>query len=140
MKSIRLIIAGLVMTMGFTGCSSLFYDAKADVLNSIQKGMSKQEVTRILGTPKYRRFDRNIEEWEFVKELHNRGSSAITHIVVNFEDDKVVAMDSFSDPYHPTPVISGGVVIDTPAPVCIKGMHPEDFKKDDAKKILGIRY
>ena len=35
MKTIRLIIAGLVMTMGFTSCSSLFYDAKADVLNSI---------------------------------------------------------------------------------------------------------
>ena len=51
MKTIRLIIVGLVMTMGFTSCSSLFYDAKADVLNSIQKGMSRQEVTKILGTP-----------------------------------------------------------------------------------------
>ena len=40
MKTIRLIIAGLVMTMGFSSCSSLFYDAKVDVLNSIQKGMS----------------------------------------------------------------------------------------------------
>ena len=45
MKTIRLIIAGLVMTMGFSSCSSLFYDAKVDVLNSIQKGMSRQEVT-----------------------------------------------------------------------------------------------
>ena len=51
MKTIRLIIAGLVMTMGFSSCSSLFYDAKVDVLNSIQKGMSRQEVTKILGTP-----------------------------------------------------------------------------------------
>lgn len=58
MKTIRLIIAGLVMTMGFSSCSSLFYDAKVDVLNSIQKGMSRQEVTKILGTPEYRRFDR----------------------------------------------------------------------------------
>ena len=65
MKTIRLIIVGLVMTMGFTSCSSLFYDAKADVLNSIQKGMSRQEVTKILGTPEYRRFDRDIEEWEY---------------------------------------------------------------------------
>ena len=54
MKTIRLIIAGLVMTMGFSSCSSLFYDAKVDVLNSIQKGMSRQEVTKILGTPEYR--------------------------------------------------------------------------------------
>ena len=51
MKTIKLIIAGLVMTMGFSSCSSLFYDAKVDVLNSIQKGMSRQEVTKILGTP-----------------------------------------------------------------------------------------
>lgn len=64
MKTIRLIIAGLVMTMGFSSCSSLFYDAKVDVLNSIQKGMSRQEVTKILGTPEYRRFDRDIEEWD----------------------------------------------------------------------------
>ena len=62
MKTIRLIIAGLVMTMGFSSCSSLFYDAKVDVLNSIQKGMSRQEVTKILGTPEYRRFDRDIPE------------------------------------------------------------------------------
>ena len=61
MKTIRLIIAGLVMTMGFSSCSSLFYDAKVDVLNSIQKGMSRQEVTKILGTPEYRRFDRDID-------------------------------------------------------------------------------
>ena len=61
MKTIRLIIAGQVMTMGFSSCSSLFYDAKVDVLNSIQKGMSRQEVTKILGTPEYRRFDRDIE-------------------------------------------------------------------------------
>ena len=38
MKTIKLIIAGPVMTMGFSSCSSLFYDAKVDVLNSIQKG------------------------------------------------------------------------------------------------------
>ena len=60
MKTIKLIIAGLVMTMGFSSCSSLFYDAKVDVLNSIQKG-SRQEVTKILGTPEYRRFDRDID-------------------------------------------------------------------------------
>ena len=49
MKTIKLIIAGLVMTMGFSSCSSLFYDAKVDVLNSIQKGMSRQEVAASTG-------------------------------------------------------------------------------------------
>ena len=74
MKTIRLIIAGLVMTMGFSSCSSLFYDAKVDVLNSIQKGMSRQEVTKILGTPEYRRFDRDIEEWEYSRVLSGKSN------------------------------------------------------------------
>ena len=116
MKTIRLIIAGLVMTMGFTSCSSLFYDAKADVLNSIQKGMSRQEVTKILGTPEYRRFDRDIEEWEYSRVLSGKSNITRTQIVVTFEGGRVVAM------------VSGGVVIDSPVPVYVKGMHPEDFR------------
>ena len=82
MKTIRLIIAGLVMTMGFSSCSSLFYDAKVDVLNSIQKGMSRQEVTKILGTPEYRRFDRDIEEWEYSRVLSGKSNISRTQIVV----------------------------------------------------------
>ena len=78
MKTIRLIIAGLVMTMGFSSCSSLFYDAKVDVLNSIQKGMSRQEVTKILGTPEYRRFDRDIEEWEYSRVLSGKSNISRT--------------------------------------------------------------
>ena len=73
------------MTMGFTSCSSLFYDAKADVLNSIQKGMSRQEVTKILGTPEYRRFDRDIEEWEDSRVLSSKSNITRTQIVVTFE-------------------------------------------------------
>ena len=80
MKTIRLIIAGLVIAVGFSNCSSLFYDAKADVLNSIQKGMSRQEITNILGTPEFRRFDRDIEEWEYSRELSNRGNITKTQI------------------------------------------------------------
>ena len=128
MKTIRLIIAGLVMTMGFTSCSSLFYDAKADVLNSIQKGMSRQEVTKILGTPEYRRFDRDIEEWEYSRVLSGKSNITRTQIVVTFEGGRVVAMDSFSREPCTLPVVSGGVVIDSPVPVYVKGMHPEDFR------------
>lgn len=128
MKTIRLIIAGLVIAVGFSSCSSLFYDAKADVLNSIQKGMSRQEITNILGTPEFRRFDRDIEEWEYSRELSNRGNITKTQIVVSFEDGKVVAMDSFSGEPSPLPIVPGGVVIDSSAPVYVKGMHPEEFR------------
>ena len=105
MKTIRLIIAGLVMTMGFSSCSSLFYDAKVDVLNSIQKGMSRQEVTKILGTPEYRRFDRDIEEWEYSRVLSGKSNISRTQIVVTFEGGRVVAMDSFSGEPRTLPVV-----------------------------------
>ena len=128
MKTIRLIIAGLVMTMGFSSCSSLFYDAKVDVLNSIQKGMSRQEVTKILGTPEYRRFDRDIEEWEYSRVLSGKSNITRTQIVVTFEGGRVVAMDSFSGEPRTLPVVPSEVVIDSPAPVYVRGMHPEDFR------------
>ncbi len=119
MKTIRLIIAGLVMTMGFSSCSSLFYDAKVDVLNSIQKGMSRQEVTKILGTPEYRRFDRDIEEWEYSRVLSGKSNISRTQIVVTFEGGRVVAMDSFSGEPRTLPVVPSEVVIDSPAPVYV---------------------
>ena len=128
MKTIKLIIAGLVMTMGFSSCSSLFYDAKVDVLNSIQKGMSRQEVTKILGTPEYRRFDRDIEEWEYSRVLSGKSNISRTQIVVTFEGGRVVAMDSFSGEPRTLPVVPSEVVIDSPAPVYVRGMHPEDFR------------
>ena len=116
MKTIRLIIAGLVMTMGFSSCSSLFYDAKVDVLNSIQKGMSRQEVTKIL------------EEWEYSRVLSGKSNISRTQIVVTFEGGRVVAMDSFSGEPRTLPVVPSEVVIDSPAPVYVRGMHPEDFR------------
>lgn len=116
------------MTMGFSSCSSLFYDAKVDVLNSIQKGMSRQEVTKILGTPEYRRFDRDIEEWEYSRVLSGKSNISRTQIVVTFEGGRVVAMDSFSGEPRTLPVVPSEVVIDSPAPVYVRGMHPEDFR------------
>lgn len=125
MKTIRLIIAGLVMTMGFSSCSSLFYDAKVDVLNSIQKGMSRQEVTKILGTPEYRRFDRDIEEWEYSRVLSGKSNISRTQIVVTFEGGRVVAMDSFSGEPRTLPVVPSEVVIDSPARFMSGGCTPK---------------
>ena len=160
MKTIRLIIAGLVMTMGFSSCSSLFYDAKVDVLNSIQKGMSRQEVTKILGTPEYRRFDRDIEEWEYSRVLSGKSNISRTQIVVTFEGGRVVAMDSFSgnnslncvqcaslmalytfdDDKMKVLNIFAPNIVDPENYEAILDVIDSLFKKDDAKKILGIRY
>lgn len=128
MKTIRVIIAGLAMTMGLTGCSSLFYNTKGEVLNQIQDGMSMKEVTQLLGAPEYRRFDQGMEEWEYLRVLSNN-IGVTTHIIVNFEDGKVVAMDSFAGASRSAPAISGEVVIDSPSPVYVKGMYPEAFRR-----------
>ena len=34
-------------------------------LMKVQEGMSRQEISKIFGTPEYRRFDRGMEEWEY---------------------------------------------------------------------------
>ncbi len=98
---------------------------KADVLNSIQKGMSRQEVTKILGTPEYRRFDRDIEEWESSRVLSGKSNISRTQIVVTFEGGRVVAMDSFSGEPRTLPVVPSEVVIDSPVPVYVRGCTPK---------------
>ncbi len=122
----------LVIAASCAGCSSLFYDAKTSVLQQIHKGMSKQEVTELLGEPQYRRFDPELEEWEYYKNL---SSSGYTTVIVTFEGDKVYALDSFSDPRPPAPpvvVTSPDVTVSTPGNPSHshgRGMRAADFQK-----------
>lgn len=121
----------LVIAASCAGCSSLFYDAKTSVLQQIHKGMSKQEVTELLGEPQYRRFDSELEEWEYYKYL---SSSGHTTIILTFDGDKVYALDSFSDPRPTAPpvvVTSPDVTVDTPDRFHShgRGMRAADFQK-----------
>lgn len=102
-----------------------FYDTTPDVLQRIQKGMSKQGITQILGSPQYRRFDQNIEEWEYTKVLP--GSSGRTSIIVSFEGDKVVAMDSFAAPQLSVSV-PNEVSVSSPT-IFVRGMRSADFQR-----------
>lgn len=130
MKTIRQTIMWLVLAMGLTSCSGLFYDVKADALRSVQKGMTKQEVTRLLGEPQFRRFDRDLDEWEYSKMV---AGSGYTTIIVSFEEDKVVAMDSFpAANCHPAPSVTVGpseVVVAPPVTVYLKGIREPEFQR-----------
>lgn len=138
----------LAIAIGCTSCASLFYDVPTDVLHDIQQGMSKQEVTALLGKPKYRRFDLDLEEWEYNKYL---SASGYTTIIVSFEAGKVFALNSFSGSQPATPqvtVASGDVMFTTPGTECTTDIHPEDFQsfyekvrlrpfKDDQLEMMG---
>lgn len=78
------------------------YKASRDAILKIEKGMSKREVTNLLGNPDYRRFDHDLEQWEFIKVDQLFGTKTI--ILVDFDNDRVVNMDSFNGNNDPAPV------------------------------------
>lgn len=130
MKTMKLTFALLVIALGMSSCAALFGTSK-DVLMSVQKGMTQQEVASILGKPDYRRFDHNTEDWEYVKPI--AGNSGGTVITIGFEDGRVVAMDSFQDKpappvaLYPTVEVSGGPV-SRPHVSVGRGMNDAEFQ------------
>lgn len=130
MDIIRRTIIWLAFAIGLTSCSSLFYDLRSDVLQNIQKGMSKQEVSKLLGEPQFRRFDRDFDEWEYSKCISGNG---YTTIIVSFEDGKVVGMDSFATydnrPVQSVTVAPNEVVVSPPHTIYTKGMPEIEFQR-----------
>lgn len=63
-------------------------------LMKVEEGMSKQEITKIFGTPDYRRFDRGIEEWEYRSLSVVTGEYKVT--VITFDDGRVSGMDTYN--------------------------------------------
>lgn len=95
MKKKRIIIGFAMYMLAMTSCSSIFY-SKGNILEKIETGMSPQEVTDLLGKPEYRRLDYGLEEWEFQKYL-NALDKEPTVIIIRFEDNQLVYMDSFKE-------------------------------------------
>ncbi|AVM51845.1 Beta-barrel assembly machine subunit BamE [Bacteroides zoogleoformans] len=131
MKTFRQIMMATAITFVLSGCASLISQgSRANVLSSIQKGMSKQEITSLLGSPDFRRFDNAMEEWEYTKRLYNEKiTGTTTQIVISFEDDKVVAMDSFEKDPYPMPPTPNGMLLNPSVDFNFKGMHPGEFQR-----------
>ena len=88
-----------IFTSIFCGCIFLLSSCKS-LMNAqnyalnIKQGMSPQEVVSIMGKPDLRRFNEVGEEWLYYKsDLFN----SYTY-VISFSDDKVTALDSFTNP------------------------------------------
>lgn len=117
---------GLLALSAFvlSACSSLFYP-KGNVLEKIETGMSPKEISALLGKPEYRRLNYGLEEWEYRKYLNALDGEA-TVIIVRFEDNRLVYMDSFKGserqmPANSTPATPPPA---TPIVVPVRPEHP----------------
>ena len=90
---LALVICALVSSCGLTTSSTIM---------KIQRGMSQEEVSHLLGKPDFRRFDNGSEQWEYTKT--NMSTAANTVIIIDFVDGMVTNMDSFEPPIAPPPV------------------------------------
>lgn len=122
-------IVGLLL-MGFSACSQGTYVLSTKVLNKIHPGMSGKEVCSVMGDPDFRRFNQNVEEWEYRKWLSGRDAV----VIVSFENGCVVAMDSFEYPNVPqAPVAPVPPVVVTEQgpsqPVRMHRMNDAEFRE-----------
>lgn len=101
MKLKALITLSLIVgSLFLSSCGT--YKSSRNAILKIEKGMSKRDITNLLGNPDYRRFDHDLEQWEFIKADQLMGTRTI--ILVDFDNDRVVNMDSFDGNSNPTPV------------------------------------
>lgn len=96
MKKINFLLFSLLLVL-FSSCftSSISYKK----LSGIHKGMLPKEVIAILGEPKYRSFEGNVEIWEY-RDYFSRYDDVSK---IWFTDNKVSKLESFSDRYNVFP-------------------------------------
>lgn len=90
---LALTICTLVISCSLTTSSTIM---------KVQRGMSQEEVSHLLGKPDFRRFDNGSEQWEYTKT--NMSTAANTVIIIDFVDGMVTNMDSFESNTTPPPV------------------------------------
>lgn len=62
-------------------------------LMDINKGMTKGEINKLIGQPNFRRFDNNLEQWEYQKG----GLGHTKYLIIEFQNDTVKSLDSFNE-------------------------------------------
>ena len=150
----RLKIAGWLAagTLMLASCSNIFYPQNA--MTRIKQGMTPQEVTRLLGKPDYRRMNYGLEEWEY-RSRFSPLDVDVTVIIVRFEDDRLVYMDSYlrsdREPQAapPTPPAPPTVTVVPVSPAHASAVSNRQFRdfykkvksepfKDDQMKLIRI--
>lgn len=123
---LALAICALVSSCGLTTSSAIM---------KVQKGMSQEEVSQLLGNPDFRRFDNGSEQWEYKRT--NMSTATYMVIIVDFIDGQVANMDSFDEkmPAPPLAICPPAEIITVEKPVYPdlhrprrKPMNPQDFQ------------
>lgn len=84
---LALTICTLVISCSLTTSSTIM---------KVQRGMSQEEVSHLLGKPDFRRFDNGSEQWEYTKT--NMSTAANTVIIIDFVDGMVTNMGILLSP------------------------------------------
>lgn len=94
-KMIRTVIV-ITLVLALNSCASLS-TTSIKLSNSIEAGMTKEEVKAVMGNYHYRSFSGNTERWEYRTRNIIYGSYDV--VIISFVDQRVVAMDSFEEVY-----------------------------------------
>ncbi|NCC09531.1 MAG: outer membrane protein assembly factor BamE [Bacteroidia bacterium] len=86
-------IAVVVFTVGMlASCTSFKTPIKK--MMAVEKGMTKNQIVDVLGSPSYRSFNDEKELWEFRQFLAGGNTSVI---LITFIDGRVEKMDTFEE-------------------------------------------
>lgn len=93
MKRQTCFLAVIISAFLMAGCSTSWTTkSRSDLVSSIHRGMTMQQVMDEMGKPKFRSFVGDREEWRYEKFKMVTGH---TTIIIGFSDGKVEYMDSF---------------------------------------------
>lgn len=82
---LALTICTLVISCSLTTSSTIM---------KVQRGMSQEEVSHLLGKPDFRRFDNGSEQWEY----QSGGiATSCKFLIIEFRNGKVTSMDSYNE-------------------------------------------
>lgn len=109
MRKIITVIGMTAFLLVSTSCG--LYDLtgkRSDLMEGLHPGMTQSEVVAQLGKPEFKRFNLDMEQWEY-RKTHYTGEQE-TVILLDFQQGKLVAMDSYDNnqpavsPYPPVAV------------------------------------
>lgn len=150
MKTIKQTLALLAFTTCISSCAMIL-GIDSNTLMKVQKGMTKEEVTSILGKPMHRSFDHEVEGWTYEKGI--AGSPGITVIALGFVDERLTYMDSYEKNINPPvavyPSVEVGGEIHSRPHATGRVMNERDFQalynkvknkpfKDDQLELLEV--
>lgn len=94
MRKFKLILFILTTSSVLSSCSVTLGSGSHNALMKASKGMTKEEVNKLFGPPDFRRFENDLEQWEYQKG----GIGSFTkYLIIEFENDTIKSMDSFNE-------------------------------------------